>query len=249
MWAGEIVHGVAERVLRDLKRGVTLPRDDEVVSSALAQMRQDFKSSREQRYWQRPKSLALFEHEYDQPITDDEWKQNAEHVAECIRNFFSSDVYERLRRMSSDDFLEIENLSTFSIGGIKVWVKLDCCLKAGTGVFVIDWKTGRSDRGEHAGQLASYALYAARRWGVEPRQIQTLVYNLALAEGQTYTITQETVQQARDEITASAAAMQEYLVDPVTNEARPEDDFPFCEDDRPCRRCNYRQVCPRFADE
>jgi hypothetical protein len=212
-------------------------------------MRRDFKGSREQRYWQRPKSLALYEHQYELPVTDDEWRENAERVAGCIRNFFGSDVYARLRSIPADDFLEIENLSTFTIAGIKVWVKLDCCLQAGQGVFVIDWKTGRSDRGEHASQLASYALYAARRWGVEPRQIQTLVYNLALGEGQTYAITEETVAQARAEIEASAAAMQAYLVDVTANEAKAESEFPLSDDERPCRRCNFRLSCPRFAAE
>jgi hypothetical protein len=26
-----------------------------------------------------------------------------------------------------------------------------------------------------------------------------------------------------------------------------EEDFPLAGDERPCRRCNYREVCPRFA--
>jgi hypothetical protein len=250
MWAGEVVHGVVEQVLRDLGRGITLPRAEEAVASALARMRESFKDSREGRYWRRPKyTLGLFEHEYQLDVTDDDWRQNAEHVATCIRNFFASDVYARLKAMPADDFLEIEKLSTFEISGVKVWVKLDCCLQAGSGVFIIDWKTGRSDRGEHANQLACYALYAARQWGVEPRQIQTLVYNLALAEGRTYQITADTVSQARDEIMESAGAMRGYLVDAGGNEPLPEAEFPLSTDERPCRWCNFRGACPRFSGE
>jgi hypothetical protein len=232
VWAGIIVHDVVEQVLHNLQRGISLRSEEEAVAAALGRMRREFRDSRAGRYWQRPKSLALFEHEYESELDAAVWKENADHVATCIRNFFRSDVYDRLRSVPAGGFLEIETLSSFVIAGIKVWVKLDCCLESGPGVFIIDWKTGRADRERHAGQIASYALYAAHRWGAQPRQIQTLVYNLSIGEGQTYTMTEETVAQARQEIVDSAAAMRGYLADEAANEPLPEESFELAPDER-----------------
>jgi hypothetical protein len=40
------------------------------------------------------------------------------------------------------------------------------------------------------------------------------------------------------------AEMRSLLSDVTRNEAQ-EENFPFCESDYPCRRCNFREVCPR----
>ncbi len=247
MWAGEVVHGVIERAIRDLRRGITKPRVEDVVAMARARMRRDFSNSRARRYWQQPKTLGLAEHEFGIEVADADWADNAEHVALCIRNFYASDTFRRLADFTDDDYLEVERLSTFSVAGTKVWVKLDVALRAGATVVVIDWKTGRSDRDDFGQQLACYALYCGQRWGVEPHNIQALVENLALGERETLGISEAAVRATRSEIVASADAMRGLLSDALLNVPEAEEAFALAETDAPCRFCNYRSACPKIS--
>lgn len=56
-----------------------------------------------------PKSCALFEHECDVDLPDDEWKKVAEEVEQCLRNFYGSEVFAFLRDLPQEKWLEVEN--------------------------------------------------------------------------------------------------------------------------------------------
>jgi len=77
MWAGEVVHACIQRSLENLQAGVEPMAVDDILSLALDQMRIEWKQSRDHVYRSRPKTLALFEHEYDVPVSAAEWRANA----------------------------------------------------------------------------------------------------------------------------------------------------------------------------
>ena len=54
--------------------------------------------------------------------------------------------------------------------------------------------------------------------------------------------------EAKDTILTSAAAMREMLADVEANTAS-EERFPCCENERVCRRCNFRQACPYIGGD
>ena len=99
MWAGAKVHDCIKHTLTNLQRGISVLDVDQIVSITLNKMRDEFRSSREKRYLTHPKTCALFEHEYDVPISDDDWKKTADNLEQWLRNFYSSETFEMLKEL------------------------------------------------------------------------------------------------------------------------------------------------------
>ena len=104
MWAGTKVHESIEKVIKGIKSGERISLD--IISETTRNiMRQDFLSSRSKKYFENPKTCALFEHEYTIQISNTEWKNTADSVDDCIKVFFSSDVYKKILDLNSDPWL------------------------------------------------------------------------------------------------------------------------------------------------
>lgn len=243
-WAGSVVHSAIERSLKNhLASTKPLAVDvDEIVRLTIQQMRADFKWSREGRYRQRPKSSALFEHEYRVPVPREEWRKAAATVERCLRSFYSSEIYSRVIAMPREDWLEIEELSSFDLDGVKIVVVLDFSYRRGDEVFIIDWKTGASDEYDNRVQLSCYTAYASRRWGALPGRIHAIEFNLNRNEVAEHVLSADDVGRTLDFIRGSAADMRRLLRDPEKNVAA-EEDFPRINDVRVCRRCSFFRVC------
>jgi CRISPR/Cas system-associated exonuclease Cas4 (RecB family) len=215
---------------------------DDIVRITISQMRADFKWSREARYRSKPKSCALFEHEYKVPVPPEEWKKAADTVERCLRNFYASEIYARLIAVPREDWLEIEELSSFDLDGVKVNVVLDFSYRQGDETFIIDWKTGASDERSNRVQLACYTVYAGRRWGAPPGKVHAIEYNLNRNEVIEHRITAEDIDRTVDFIRGSIADMKRLLRDPARNIAV-EESFPRLNDLKVCRRCSFFRVC------
>ena len=119
IWTGEKVHECIERSLSNIRRGIRVLSVDEIVSITLKQMRAEFRSSRSKHYLNYPKTCALFEHEYELEVTDEQWKEMAQNVETCLRNFYASDIYEGLKAHQREGWLEVEEFSSFQLDGTK----------------------------------------------------------------------------------------------------------------------------------
>jgi hypothetical protein len=82
MWAGAKVHDCINHTMTNLQRGIAVLDVDQIVDITLNQMREEFRSSREKRYYTHPKTCALFEHEYEVPISDADWKKTADNMGQ-----------------------------------------------------------------------------------------------------------------------------------------------------------------------
>ena len=120
MWTGEKVHDCIQHTLTNLRRGIAVLDVDEIVSITINKMRDDFRASRDKRYHTYPKECALFEHEYDLDLSSDHWKQTADDVETCLRNFYGSEIFARLKELSLRDWLEVEDFSYFNLDGKKM---------------------------------------------------------------------------------------------------------------------------------
>jgi predicted nucleic acid-binding Zn ribbon protein len=74
MWARAKVHDCINHTLTNLQRGISVLDVDQIVDHTLNQMREEFRSSWQKLYYTHPKTCALFEHEYEVPISDADWK-------------------------------------------------------------------------------------------------------------------------------------------------------------------------------
>lgn len=86
---------------------------NEIISITLKQMRAEFRSSRSKNYLKNPKTCALFEHEYGIEVTNDQWKEMAQNVETCLRNFYASDIYDSLKSRRKEGWLEVEEFQLF----------------------------------------------------------------------------------------------------------------------------------------
>jgi hypothetical protein len=249
MWAGEKVHECIQRSLYNIRRGIKVLPVDEIVSITLDQMRAEFRSSKSKNYWKNPKSCALFEHEYEVELTDDQWKEMANNVENCLRNFYASDIYDGLKSHPRDGWLEVEEFSSFHLDNIRINLAIDCAIKEGDGVYLYDWKTGKSLSEDLSIQLACYALYAMEKWYVHPESLRIIEYNLSFDKSNWFSITHGEVENIKGYIKGSIKDMQSLLKDAENNIPVEEGKFDKVEDDRVSFRCNFRRVCKPLLEK
>jgi hypothetical protein len=246
MWAGEKVHDCIRKSLHNLRNHIEPMSEQEAVDTTIEIMRKDYLGSRRGDFWKNPKTCGLFEHEYGLEIPDSEWRKNAEHVAGCLRTFYRSEVYRMIRGLPASQWLDVEDFSSFVLDGTKVHVVLDFSCRREDGILIYDWKTGRSDAKRNEFQLACYTFYAIHKWKVEPVQVMTVEFNLSSGKESRYALGGGDLEAIRKHISGSMRDMKQLLDDPDANRAS-EERFAFVEDERVCRYCNFRKVCPRWS--
>jgi len=243
MWAGEKVHECIQRSLNNLRRGIKVLSVDEIVSITLDQMRAEFRSSKSKNYWKNPKSCGLFEHEYEVDMSDREWKEVASHVETCLRNFYASDIYDGLKSHRKEEWLEVEEFSSFDLDHAKINLVIDCAIKEGEGIYIYDWKTGKSLSEDLSIQLGCYALYAMEEWGISPESLSIVEYNLSIGKANWFSVSTEEMKGMKGYINGSIKDMHSLLADIPNNLPMEEDRFSRIDDEGVSLRCNYRRVC------
>ena len=243
VWAGERVHECIQRSLNNLRRGIRVLPVDEIITITLDQMRADYRSSKSRNYWKNPKTCALFEHEYEIQLTNEEWRETANHVETCLRNFYASDIYDGLKSHRKEGWLEVEEFSSFHLEGTKIHVVIDCAIRDGKDILIYDWKTGKSIPEDLPVQLCCYGLYAMERWTVAPQSVHLIEFNLSANKANWFSITQGDVEDIKGYIRGSIRDMQSLLVDVENNTALEEECFSKVEDERVSLHCNFRKVC------
>jgi hypothetical protein len=243
MWAGEKVHECIQRSLNNIRRGIKVLSVDEIVSITLDQMRAEFRSSRSKNYLKNPKTCALFEHEYGIEVTDDQWKEMANNVEICLRNFYASDIYYGLKSHKKGGWLEVEEFSSFLLDNIKINLAIDCAIKEGDDILIYDWKTGRSISEDLPIQLCCYALYAMEKWHIPPQSLRIVEYNLSFNKATEFSVTHGEAENIKGYITGSIKDMHSLLIDVGNNIPVEDEKFSKVEDERVSLRCNFRKVC------
>src|SRR5437016_1321484 len=84
-WAGRTVHDAIELALHGLRDGRSMPVEP-FVADVIERMRGEWRSSRDGRYREIPKTTALFEHEYQVDLKPEAWQALRENVATCVRH-------------------------------------------------------------------------------------------------------------------------------------------------------------------
>ncbi len=251
-WRGIVVHDVAERALSAIARGRTWPLD-EALGETEARMREEVRASADGRcragLWldwggRRIKANGLMEHYYNLPLGDSEWQEDLEVVLGCVRNLYRSATFKRLQERGSEAILSVEELQSFEVEGVKVWVKLDACVRGHGGKFVIiDWKTGTSHRKEDiALQIGIYGLFGSRTWEVGVEKIVGYDVNLRMADSRVHQIDSDTLNDVSAYIVDSAARMRALLEDEKSNVAAVEK-FPMTSRAWLCKSCRFRRAC------
>jgi hypothetical protein len=243
MWAGRTVHDAIELALHGFADGRDIPVDA-FIRDVVERMRGEWRSSNGARYWDDPKTLALFEHEYRVELPREAWQAMSRNVETCLRNFFRLPLLATIRRTPAEHW-SIEHWSkVFDFEGTAMWVAPDFGFWSDDGrLALVDWKTGGGSGDEGASfQLGCYALYAAELLGVSPKNVDLIEVNLREPDVRAHDWDDERLEAVREQLRLSIRAMKAYLADPAQNLARIED-FERSEELRICRWCNFRAVC------
>jgi hypothetical protein len=249
LWAGSVVHETIESFLKTHDRIPGVTEQEALIRATIHErMLGEWRES-DTPLPSPPKEdgvlhFRLFEHEYQVAVDQDDKKILVGIVMRSLRNFFKSEVLAQAMAVGRSQWLSLEDLVSFHVDDIEVFLRMDLAFRDERGrVVIVDWKTGRGEGRFNDIQLAGYALYASEQgWVKAPEEIVTELAYLAVPRYVRKAVDQHRLDQARLFVSKSAGRMKTLLMDPVLNLARMED---FARVDRPtvCRRCNYRRLC------
>jgi hypothetical protein len=255
LWAGSVVHDTIEAFLRANDR-LPSPEDQEALIRSVVHsgMVNDWRASElgppppadePDPGAERPRlPFRLFEHEYEIPVEQEDKRIAVNIVMRSLKHFFKSDTLRRALEVGRERWLALEDLVSFHVGEVEVFLRMDLAYRDHDGrVVIVDWKTGRNEGRFNEVQVAGYALYASERaWVTEPEQISTELSYLVIPKTVRRSVNRKAIENARSFILKSAGTMKALLVDPLENLARLED-FPMIDRPQLCRRCNFRRLC------
>lgn len=248
-WAGSLVHEALKGMLSRARRTGEVRPLDELLAGTRQRARARWAASREKGYWREPSpSGGLVEHEYGEPVPDQEWKRIWDEVVEgSLRAFYRSEVLDRIRAVPGDRWLAVDELDHWLFEGTKIWVAVDFAYLDADGlVNLLDWKTGREREVDRV-QMAVYALYAGEKWKAPPQRVRAgLVYLGAEGAPRVEVASDgDALEACRAGIRGSIGAMRELLDDPARNRGS-VGRFPQREEREACARCPFRRPCGRL---
>ncbi|QRK08389.1 PD-(D/E)XK nuclease family protein [Archangium violaceum] len=249
-WAGSVVHDAIRDALLDWRAGREVD-PAKVEKRALELMREDFRYSRGKSYWTqkyRKTFSGLVEHEYDEAVPDEAWKQNAETVRSALGWFFNSSWPALVRALKPAQWLEVDagaDFSTFTLDGVKVFAIPDFAFVDAEGSpVVVDWKTGKARDG-YDEQVLGYALYVSQRYRLPLEKVRASLVYLNDGVEQQVQVDRDAVEGFKSRFAQSVARMRELLEDPATNTPKGESAFAQTDNLAACARCAFRRPCGR----
>jgi hypothetical protein len=242
-WTGTLVHEAIKLALRRLKAGRTITE-----ASLIKQLRRRaeaaFADSHSERYRQKPNQLTGFqEHYYQINLPPSAWQEAQAQAEHYLRTFLNSALYAELREQPPLALLAVEELQSFPVAGVKVWVQLDLVRRGHNTLYLYDWKSGPVDPAELRQQLGIYGLYLRHAWppGIPLRAI---VYLLAEDKLLEFELDEPMLQETQAFVERSVAQLRGLLLDQDANLAELRR-FPMINDLSVCRRCQFRELCGR----
>jgi len=242
MWIGTVVHEVIEQAIEECAATGELAGAETLSGRAVEALRRGWVQSRD-RHWERdPKhAVNLLEHYYRRDVPRGTTDRVKADVLRCLGNFAASEAAAWIRASDPADWLNVEALDSFPVGGHKVYIKPDLAVRDGSRVVLYDWKTGRKS-GDDLRQLAAYALFARARWGAGPSDVDIRAVYLRDGAVVTAEVDAARLDDVEREIAASMEEMRAPLTDASANVADKER-FPMVEDRAGCRECPFQILC------
>ena len=137
----------------------------------------------------------------------------------------------------------MEDFSSFHLDDVRINLAIDCAIREGDGIYIYDWKTGKSLSEGLSIQLCCYALYAIENGTFRPESLAIIEYNLSVDKSNWFSITQGEIENIKGYIKGAISDMQSLLMDIENHSPLEEDRFSRVEDERVSLRCNFRKLC------
>ncbi|MEZ0313969.1 MAG: RecB family exonuclease [Myxococcota bacterium] len=240
MWVGEIVHELIELALTAVRRGDSVPVE-QLAERGTRRMRAQYSESIQGMYRDNPVfKYAFFEHEYREEVSREEWRAQRDRMEACLRTFEALPLVETIRGTPAFRWLALESAASFELDGSTIVVKPDFAYRDDDErVVLVDWKTGKPRLDDEKLQLAVYAAYAKRAWGVADITRALLAY-LETNEVVEIPLSDADLEWGENQIRESVKQMRELAAGEPTIER-----FPMTEDVTKCALCSFKRVCRR----
>ena len=171
LWAGSVVHDTIESFLRT-NDTLPSPEDQEALVRSVVHsgMVSDWRESEAGSL-----RFRLFEHEYEIPVEQEDKRIAVNIVMRSLKSFFRTETLRRALEVGRSQWLALEDLVSFHVGDVEVFLRMDLAYRDRDGrVVIVDWKTGRGEGRFNEVQVAGYALYATEKgWVGDPEEIST----------------------------------------------------------------------------
>jgi len=207
----------------------------------------------------------LQHHYYGLDLGDEAVARMERRIVECLGEFESGAVWERIRRVSPAAWHPLGKMdgrdvpSFLTSCGVKVWSAVDFAMVDGDMAHVVDWKSGvPSPSAQEAArdQLAVYAMWACRHYGLRPERVQVqAVWLQAPTAWEPQTVDDVRLRSVAKRIKAEVAAEEARLEIRLNVRGRrvqrkaPRENFPPRPGTKRCVECRFRELCPEGQRE
>lgn len=240
-WAGEIIHEVIRGTLEKVRDGRPTSLAA-MTSEATEMLRAGWTQSRREQWRIDPKrAINLFEHYYHLDISRERTDEIKRRVEECLESFWRSPAFDLIRRSDPRQWKCVDEFQSFQLQGFTVALKIDFAMEHHGRLYIYDWKTGRPQPEDRV-QLACYAFFGRRVWGVPAHRMKLIPAYLRHHLFDAYEVTPSDLIDTQDYILQACHRLLTLLRDPVANRAVMED-FPMTSDRRTCQRCCFWEAC------
>jgi CRISPR/Cas system-associated exonuclease Cas4 (RecB family) len=249
---GQAVHNAIESTIKHYMKTGAVPKAEELERRVRLNLRTAFLDSRDRKdlWLHKPNRYTmLFEMYYGGELPAESVQDIHNRLNVCLKNFLQSKSFREVTSGGQIRFLESERFRTVEINGIKLYVVMDLLYRdiQRDKWVIADWKTG-SKSSDDIGQLAVYALYLMKERNVPLEKIEIRNEYLLTGGCHTYHLISGDIQAMLEQMEASVQYMTHYQLDTEKNEPVPLEEFQRTSHTFRCRRCNYRELCDKSAN-
>jgi len=261
LWQGSLVDlGIQLYLIDALNNGETISHQ-KLINQTIELSKQQFNFSLTKSYWNRKNSssdigfCALYEHEYNQPITDDDLNHVFQTIELCYDNLFQISLPTNrhtllidLIKNASWKKANLQNLN-YPMDEIKVSPQIDLLMFTNNKPIVVDWKIAESDSSNYSRQLMICALpILYKRNQYQPEDVIILEVNLLKNRIERYNLSKEKISEIEDFIFQSYSDIQMLVRNKSFYEQNIED-FDYANSPTVCYYCNFRKLCRSFSNK
>ncbi len=169
-------------------------------------------------------------------------------VHACLENLLASNRFQWLvgeaAAASGEWVIDPPGYGETRLGDLKMYAKVDVLFPLGNDLYILDWKTGKSEPGRHRKQLLGYATWASYHFDVPPERIRPAIAYLhpEYTEVQ-QSFTSTDLEAFAVQVRAETAEMYDYCRDVEQNIPLDRAEFPQIDDERICAYCAFRGIC------
>lgn len=268
MWKGNAFHSLVADYLRAARRG-TIPRIAELLDGLQDSMKREWAFSTSRSFRSNPRAidqhggLALFEHEYDEDLGEEDFTKAIRDIEDWACRFAAwaeENNLDNYVRTAVRVWIEPRPYGPkapgFEIDGVQVLAKVDLALLSQDGKFnVFDWKTGipssrpsrQIDQAEF--QVRVYQLWPHLALGHPLDSIKAHLVYVATdpVQQQTFGIDQNFREYTLSLVHRSIARVL-HFADLRGGESLNVEDLDFAAFEAACRRCPFKRLCQRTLE-